>query len=130
MDTVWTFETARFTIALELTPCDYLDLTWDETGETADMIDRGIWEAFDSRVVVYLDGREVGSDSLGQSIYERPSDFWEGHRAADPMDRNCTIMRAARGGNVCIGHYFPDMVREAIADARRTLRNAPELRAA
>jgi len=37
------------------------------------------------------------------------------------MNRNCAPMRAARGDNVVVGHYFPQMVRQAIADARRTL---------
>jgi hypothetical protein len=35
------------------------------------------------------------------------------------MNRNCSIMRAARGGNVCICHYFPGMVAEAINAARK-----------
>ena len=46
------------------------------------------------------------------------------------MNRNCTIMRAARGGNVCIGHYFPSMVHEAISEARKTLASTPKLRSA
>lgn len=40
------------------------------------------------------------------------------------MNRNCSIMRAANGDNVMIGHYFPDMVREAVRQARAWLASA------
>ena len=56
--------------------------------------------------------------------------FWTDHRDSDPMNRNCSIMRAARGGNVVICHYFPDMVRTAVDEARKALANIPYLRAA
>ena len=65
-ETVWTFDTARFRVALQITP-DYAyrydgD---DEDGETQAKLDSGEYVAFDSRVVVMLDGEEIGSDSLG-----------------------------------------------------------------
>jgi hypothetical protein len=38
------------------------------------------------------------------------------------MNRNCSLMRQARGQIVVICHYFPDMVRIVCAEARATLR--------
>ena len=130
METIWTFKTKRFTISLILSESDDLDLSWDNEGEVRENLESGFWQAFDSEVRVSLDGHTLASDYLSQSIYENPSDFWTGHRTSDPMDRNCSIMRAKRGENVCICHYFPDMVRQAIREARAALANMPEMRAA
>jgi hypothetical protein len=113
-ETMWEFRTARFTVAWEISPCDDLDLSWDDTGETRANLESGLWCAFDSAVVVYMDGREIGADYLGQSIYENPSEFRLEHL----------------GGK--FGSYFSDMVRGAIAEARATLAReaatAPRLR--
>ena len=125
--TVWTFKTKRFTVALILSPCYDLDLSWDESGEVVKKIESGDYIPFDSELRVSLDGRTLASDHLGQSVYDDVSDFWTAHRDTDPMNRNCSIMHAARG-NVMIGHYFPDMVREAIREARDALTNLPEMR--
>jgi len=78
-ETVWQFKTARFTICLDLYPCDDLDLSWCETGETAANLESGLWQAFDSCVSVHMDGVEIASEWLGQSIYENPSDFQMEH---------------------------------------------------
>lgn len=112
MQTMWTFRTRNFRIEWQIEPCDDLDLSWDETGETRDNLDSGLWEAFDSKMVVYFRGAEIGTDYLGQSIYENPSDF------RDHIGMN------AKGH----GSYFSDMVREAIADARRNMADMPALR--
>lgn len=121
---VWSFRTARFAVYLEVTPdYGYQYDGDDEGGETQAKLDSGEYVAFDSRVTVHLDGQEVGSDSLGGSVYaaDEVDTFWTDHRCPDPLDRNCSIMRKARGTNVVICHYFPDMVHQAIADARNTL---------
>ena len=136
MQTMWKFTIGRLTIRARIESCYDLDLSWCETGETAAKLDSGEWEAFDTRVTVELNGRVIGEDSLHGSIYENPADFFSDHRGADPMNRNCTIMRAAwRGeGNpdakVSICHYFPDMVRQAIAEAREWMRDASLSKAA
>ncbi|WP_420408682.1 hypothetical protein [Hoeflea sp.] len=132
-ETVWTFNTARFSVSLEIAQeCGFQYDGDDETGETQAALDSGDLVAFDSRVVVRLDGREVAADHLGASVY-RADDvaaFWTAHRDKDPMNRNCEAMRAARGQNVLICHYFPDMVRIAISEAREALTSLPALRAA
>ncbi|MGE3307742.1 MAG: hypothetical protein AB7I52_17435 [Rhizobiaceae bacterium] len=136
-ETVWTFATARFRVELGVAvDHGYRYDGDDEDGETQAKLDSGEYVAFDSRVRVTLDGVTVGEDHLGASVYDARgmSDFWTAHRDPDPMNRNCTLMRAAwRGeGNpdakVSICHYFPGMVAEAIAAARQHLAGAPKLR--
>lgn len=126
----WSFVTARFRVQLDI-ESDYNHKYDgdDENGEIQRMLDDGELVAFDSSVRVYLDGNLIGADYLGASIYQigKEYEFWTAHRDPNPMNRNCSIMRAARG-NVTICHYFPDMVREAIKAARQHLENLPTLR--
>lgn len=132
-DTVWTFKTANFTVELRITPDHgYQYDGEDPDGEVQARLDSGEYEAFDSDVVVLLDGREIGCSSLGGAVYDaREIDtFWTAHRGLAPMGRNCSIMRAQHpaGPNVVICHYFPAMVREAISAARQHLAFVPHLR--
>lgn len=135
----WSFRTARFSIYLEVQPDYGYQYDGDDPdGETQSKLDSGEYVAFDSFVSIMLDGVEVGSDSLGGSVYaaDEVETFWTAHRDPDAMNRNCSIMRAAwRGeGNpdakVSICHYFPDMVRQAVAMARAYCANVPNVRAA
>lgn len=122
--TKWKFRTKRFRVELVLERDPHYRYDGDDPdGETQAKLDSGEFVAFDSRVVVELDGEEIGSDSLGGSVYAdgEESDFWTSHRDSDPMNRNCSIMRAVNGRCV-ICHYFPDMVRSAIAEAREHVR--------
>jgi hypothetical protein len=114
-ETLWTFKTKNFTIAWEVTDCDCsLDLSWDDTGETLENLQSGLWTAFDSKMAVYYRGEEIAADYLGQSIYENPRDF------RDHIGMN------AKGH----GSYFSDMVREAVREARAHFKDAPRLRTA
>jgi hypothetical protein len=135
METVWSFQTKRFRVELQIEPDYGYEYDGDdEDGETQRKLDNGEYVAFDSSVVVYMDGKEVGRDSLGGSVYEasRESEFWTAHRDPDPMHRNCSIyrdtMRATTGHECMIGHYFPGMVTEAVTEARKALCNVPKLR--
>ena len=134
-ETVWTFRTARFAIEFAIAyDHGYQYDGDDQDGETQANLDAGEYVAFDSRVSVLLDGVEIGSDSLGGSVYaaDEVDEFWTAHRDPDAMNRNCSIMRAAHpaGPMVSICHYFPDMVRQAIAEARQHVANVPHMRAA
>jgi hypothetical protein len=130
-ETVWTFDTARFSVQLQLTQdCDQTYDGDDDNGETQENINSGVYTMFDSRVVVLWDDRMIGADYLGSNVYAEPKEFWTAHRESDPMSRNCSIMRKARGDNVCVCHYFPSMVSEAIKAARENLCNVPKLRCA
>lgn len=123
----WQFKTRRFKVALYLQrDRGYQYDGDDENGETQDKLDSGEYVAFDSHVVVYLDGEEIARNSLHGSVYscDDVAEFYTAHRDPDPMNRNCTIMRAAHpaGPRVSICHYFPGMVSEAIGEARDYVR--------
>jgi hypothetical protein len=126
---MYRFETARFIVTATVQHDADVDVSFDETGETADKLDSGEWQAFGMIVrVCTRDGFELGRDSLWGNIYADPREFFESHRDADPMNRNCSAMRKANGENVVVCHYFPGMVKDAISDARKTLQSMPKLR--
>lgn len=120
-ETVWSFETANLKIEAIMTPCTDLDLSWDDDGSTREGLESGLYQAFDTdvRVTHKATGAELGSDSLGQSIYERPRDFLAEHVGLAAKSR-------ADGCNY--GSYFPDMVREACREARKTLRSMQSIK--
>ena len=122
--TTWSFLTTNFEVRLELErEFNYRYDGDDPDGETQAKIDSGEYVVFNSTVIVEFDGEEIASEHLGGSVYgaDRYQEFWTAHRDADPMNRNCSIMRAVEGDNVSICHYFPGMVKDAIKDARRVL---------
>lgn len=121
----WSFNAGRFNVSLFVERArNYVYDGDDEGGETQAALDSGALVAFDSNVVVTLDGDEIGSDMLCGSVYAADSvpEFWTAHRDPDDSNRN-TLENKAR--NVVIGHYFPDMVANAIEMARDTIRNRP-----
>lgn len=130
---VWRFKTARFEVALEITPeWGYRYDGDDPDGEVQKKLDDGEYVAFDSAVTVTLDGHEIAADYLGGSVYgdDTMDEFWTMHRSPNPMHRNCSIRRAKEPGTT-IGHYFPDMVGEAITEARKyvkSMKGKPVLR--
>lgn len=115
---IWQFSTARFCVILDWAHDDYVDMSWDETGETQDKIASGEWAAYEFRVRVMCDGREISSSYLGGSIYADPADFRDHVGLA--------IKRRVDGHNY--GSYFTDMVKEAVREAREALCNYPRLR--
>jgi len=133
---VWTFSTARFEIKLRLEHIDGYQYDGDdEDGETQAQLDGGELVAFDSSVEVWLDDECIGRSSLGGSVYGHSNfhEFWTAHRDPNPANRNCTSMRGQHpaGPNVSICHYFPDMVHEAVQEARqyvRAMQGPPRIR--
>jgi hypothetical protein len=109
------FEVRGYAEPETMDPADQLD------EEAAADIEAGNSEWFRVRVEVLKNGHVIGYDTLGGCHYGSVREFFTSHRDPDPMNRNCSIMRKARGDNVAICHYFPDMVKQAIADARRVL---------
>lgn len=129
-ETVWTFETARYVVALEIMPEEMDPADSFEHADDIAAVRNGLVEWFCARVSVYFkpdQGAKIrlGSETLGGCAYNTVREFYTSHRDRDPMNRNCTIMRLARGGRldaaISICHYFPAMVSEAIADARRNM---------
>jgi hypothetical protein len=116
-DTIWSFETARFRIELNVEPEYNPDFSLDETGETEEKVRSGEWECVCFAVKVFFDGEEIASEYLSNSIYADVRDF-----------------RDHIGSHGEWGSYFADMVRQACRDARKELQrrgdNPPRLRIA
>jgi hypothetical protein len=120
---IWCFVTRTFTVRVDALPEEDLDLSWDETGEVAKGLESGRYSAFCARAqVLDSEGRVLAADYLGNCIYESAVEFSTAHRDPDPLNRNCSIMRAVRGSNTVICHYFPSMVLGVCRDARAALR--------
>ena len=120
-ETVWSFETDKYTIELAVAPEDTDPIGEFHSQEDIDAINSGTIEWFHARASVSKNGKMIGSDYLGGCAYKTIQEFLTGHRDPDPLNRNCAEMREARGANTVICHYFPDMIRQAISDARLTL---------
>ena len=133
---VWQFKTKNFRVYLEIWPDYSYQYDGDDPhGEIQAAIDSGEMVAFDSRVVVQFmtpttEYAEIGSDSLGGSVYEvgKESEFWTAHRDRDPNNRNCSLMHESRGRNIVICHYFPDMVRQAVREARENMKRVQSVK--
>lgn len=123
---VWEFKTENFRVSLELEQeHGYKYDGDDEDGSIQQKIDDGDYVVFTSCVTVYLHGSEIGVSYLGDSVYaddDTLDQFWKGHRDPNPENRNCSF------NNYRVGHYFPDMVKEAISEARKHLANLPKMR--
>ena len=100
----------------------------DEDGETQSALNSGEMVAFDTDVTVEFRGEVIGRASLGGSVYDREDvhQFFDAHRDPDPMNRNCSIRYSSERSVIC--HYFPDLVSEAITEARAHFRDMPRLR--
>lgn len=121
----WSFETAQFFVGFyaedeDVDPSDDIE----DDSETIEAIRNGDLTWFCAAVRVYLksdddyDWQEIGTDYLGCCAYNSVREFYTGHRNPDPTQRN-TLANKDRGIAIC--HYFPDMVRIAISDARERL---------
>lgn len=117
----WEFRSGEFTVRLRIEPEETPPEDMFEFREDIDAIHNGTVDWFVAIVEVLRNGHVIGRDTLGGCAYNSIREFYTAHRDPDPMNRNSSIMRAAQGDNVAICHYFPDMVRQTIADARATL---------
>jgi len=103
---MWEFKTAQFRVIWSIRECGDIDLSWVENSRNIRAsIDDGTLTAFNSKVTVYHNNKEIGSDTLGQSIYENPADF-----------------RDHIGAQGKHGSYFTDMITIAIKEARQNMR--------
>jgi hypothetical protein len=113
MQTIWQFKTKNFIVRMS---CDYQqeseDLSFDETGETAEKVASGEWGVyvFHAEVIERATGNTIGEDYLGGSIYGDPEDF---------RDHVGLAIKSREDGRN-YGSYFTDMIREAIGEARKT----------
>ena len=117
---MWRFSTPNYTVAAEVAPCEDDPADSFEFDDDIQAVRDGSVDWFDVRVRVLARGREIGADYLCCCAYTTADEFFTGHRDPDPLNRNSSVMRAVRGENVAICHYFPSMVSEAIRKARAT----------
>lgn len=121
-ENIWRFDTENYRVDVDISDCEDDPSMMFEYQEDIDAIADGSVDYFDVRCIVYKydghDAIEVGSDYLSGCCYKNYIDFIKEHRDTDPMNRNCSIMRAKRGDNVVICSYFPSMVRSAIEESR------------
>ena len=143
-DAIWSFSTARYTVALfvepeELDPADSFSDPADVEFARGAYGERG-WGCsieparwFRAAVIVFDENeREIGADYLGGCSYNSFREFYSAHRwqysrrqgkwITDPRSRAwkaCDARRPRRpDGSRADGWYFPGMVREAIGAAR------------
>jgi hypothetical protein len=116
---MYTFRTKNFVVRAYIEPDEDMDLSWDDDGEAKEKLANGEYTAFQTTVLVKYKGCELGADYLGGCVYADPNDFFTEHYG---------IAAKSRRDGCNYGAYFPQMVREAIATARRRLANIPKLR--
>lgn len=73
--TIREFKTQNFHVIVDAVEETDLDLSWDESGETARGIENGTYLAFCARARCFFRGLEVASDYLGNCIYKSLEDF-------------------------------------------------------
>ena len=116
---IWKFKTANLTVLVTAETEYDPDVSFDETGETADKIASGEWEIFCAKATVLFQGNEIGTDYLGNCIYADIKEF---------RDHIGLVIKSRDDGRN-YGSYFPDMVKTAISEARDYLRAFPKVRA-
>jgi hypothetical protein len=107
------FHTKNFSVVVDALPEDR-PVDVDDDGETARLIDEGVYIHFTARVSVrHKRLGVIGEDFLGGCIYES-IDAFQDHRACGKQNRQW----AAEGKSGRCGSYFSEMIREAIKEAR------------
>ena len=118
---IWRFDTARYTVACwaedeDMAPEDGFefddDVAFASTGDPSHWFCAfvGVFKGADDE-----NSELIGYDCLGGCSYNSFREFVGGHREGGPENRNCLATKAR---NTVICHYFPDMVRQALSEAR------------
>jgi hypothetical protein len=116
LGTMRTFKTKNFTVRCTAEEELDVDLSFDDTGEVREGLGSGKYMVFRAKVAVYFKGEEIGTDYLGNCIYESLDDFMD-HRECGKINKEYE----AKGKATRCGSYFHDMIREAIREARKTI---------
>jgi len=111
LENIYTFNTRNFTVTVDAMEEPFPDFSFDETGETAEMIERGDWLCFAVKATLSFRGMEIAEDYLGRCIYENTRDF-----------RDHLGIAKHKG----VGSYFSDMIRNVISEGRNTLALIPK----
>ncbi len=121
-EVVWQFHTRNLNVRLRITPEEMDPAACFCEQDDIDAVRSGAVHWFVAEVTVeFRDGTELGNDSLGGCAYRTIEGFYTAHRDPDPLNRNSSVMRAIRGERTIVSHYFPDMIRTAMSEARKRL---------
>ena len=116
-ETIRTFKTKQFAVTVSAEPHWPDDLSWDENGEVANALNDGSLVCFTAVCRVrHKTLGEVGSDYLGDCIYESADDFQD-HRDCAAQTRELK----KEGSSAVVGSHFSDMIVLAIAEARKNI---------
>ena len=113
LENIYTFKTRNFTIRVDAVEETDPDFSFDDSDETLNGIENGELTCFAVRASVLFRGSIVGTDYLGNCIYQNIRDFRD--HFGIRKHANCAS-------------YFTDMIRESIREARETLSEMPKLR--
>lgn len=116
---IWKFETANFSVVMSAEDEPDLDISWDDDGSVKAGLESGEFVSFCAKCTVYFRGSEIASDYLGNCIYRTPEEFRD----------HIGLAAKSRADGCVYGSYFADMVKNAISEARKTLRDMPRMRA-
>ena len=92
--TIREFKTKNFHVVVDAVEEFDLDLSWDEDGQTREGLENGTLIAFCARARVFLRGKEIASDYLGNCIYKSLEDF-ANHKECGKQNR-VTLKREGR----------------------------------
>jgi hypothetical protein len=124
IQTIREFQTRNFRVVVEAVEDPYVDVSWDETGETQAKLASGEWQYFGVQATVFHRHLgEISRDFLGGCIYADPAEFQD-HRQCGAQTR---ALRAQGSAAIC-GSYFSDMVRTVCREARQALLAARSVR--
>lgn len=113
LENIYKFRTRNFTIRVDAMEEIDPDFSFDESGETQEMIERGDLLCFCVRASLSFRNSDIAHDYLGNCIYENFHDF-----------RDNIGINKHKGCNSC----FSDMVRQVIKEGREQMKDIPTLR--
>lgn len=117
---IWEFRTKNFSVIVSASYDFDTDLSWDDTGEVREKLEAGEYVAFCVKAAIFCNGHELAADYLGGCIYADIHEFRD----------HIGLAAKSKADGKNYGSYFPQMVRQAIEEARKTLATFPKLRAA
>jgi hypothetical protein len=111
LENIYTFHTRNFTVTVDAMEEQHPDFSFDDTGETQEMIERGDWLCFAVKATLSFRGMEIAEDYLGNRIHENTRDFRDHFGIAKLKNT---------------GSYFSNMIHNVIQEGRNTLALIPK----